>query len=131
MYYFFDHTLRYSAVVTVTISCNLHFQTFPHDSHKCLFILKNWIGDTSEVVLDTPDILINDEDNNEIVEDEVEFPSDDFLEYDFKLKTLPATTYLDNNFPYSMVQVRVLLLLMAFFSLSKINISIHLLLNDF
>ena len=115
MYKFFVHTLRYSAVVTATISCNLNFQTFPHDSHKCLFILKNWIGDTSEVVLATPNILTNDENGKEIGGKEIKMPSDDFLEYDFELKVLPATKFEDNNLSYSMVQVRILLLLVVFF----------------
>ena len=106
-YFSTDHMVRYSVVVTATISCKMNFQRFPYDSHKCIFILKSWLGDTGEVVLTTPKILTNDEDGNEIGGEELNMTNDGTLEYNFILKPLPATFFVDNSHSFSKVMVEM------------------------
>ena len=54
-YHYPDHRLRYYVKFVVTISCDLHFHTFPFDSHECFVDLKNWLGMVNEVTLNSSD----------------------------------------------------------------------------
>ena len=60
-YHYPDHRLRYYVKFIVTISCDLHFHTFPFDSHECIVDLKNWLGMVNEVTLNSLKIFTDDE----------------------------------------------------------------------
>ena len=48
-YLYHNHLVQYSAILTVTVSCKMNFQSFPFDTHECVLDLKNWIGETYRV----------------------------------------------------------------------------------
>ena len=108
LYYYYsnsNHQIEYSTVLTITISCNMNFQSFPFDKQECNLDLKNWNGASNKIVLNSPKLLGNDEKGNEINTKELKINSNGRLEYDFFFKSLPSTLFTDLGFEYSMAHV--------------------------
>ena len=106
-YHYPDNRVHYATVMTTTISCPMNFETFPFDTHECTMDLKNWIGKNSRVELNTPIILTNDENDNEIGGKDFELGVRSGMNYDFFFKALPPTTFVDDGHQYSMVQIKI------------------------
>ena len=103
-YYYPDHKLRYSGLLITEISCKMNFQSFPFDSHQCIFYLKNWIGSIRRVILTPPILMTNDEDGNNLEADEITLPGG---KYEFNFKTLPTSVFKDGGDTGSMAQVEI------------------------
>ena len=56
MYNYPKHLVRYAVILTAKVACNMNFQTFPFDSHECILEIKNWIGASYRLVLNSPRI---------------------------------------------------------------------------
>ena len=106
-YYYPKHMIRYAVILTTTISCNLNFQTFPFDSHECNLQLKNWIGASYRLVLNSPKIFKSNENGQEIGGTEVEMNNLDRLDYNFHFKALNSTVFVNAATEYSMAQIRI------------------------
>ena len=65
-YHYTDHSVNYFAILTITLKCEMNFQKFPFDSHECIIHLRNWIGSTYRVLLNSVKVLTIDENGNEI-----------------------------------------------------------------
>ena len=85
----------------------MNFQSFPFDSHECVLDLKNWIGETYRVILNSPKILTNDENGNEIAGKKLTILSNTELDYNFYFETLPTSVFVDDSLKYSMAQVKM------------------------
>ena len=103
-YYYPEHKLRHSRLLIVEISCKISFQSFPFDSHQCIFYLKNWIGSIRRVILTPPILMTNDEDGNNLEADEITLPGG---KYEFNFKTLPTSVFKDGGDTGSMAQVEI------------------------
>ena len=57
--------LQFSEVFTVTLACRFNFQTFPFDSHECIVQLKNWIGASYRIQLNSISIYTHDKTGKE------------------------------------------------------------------
>ena len=110
-YHYPDQRLRYYVKFIVTISCNLHFHTFPFDygnqSHECIVDLKNWLGFVEEVTLNSLKIFTDDENGQEIGENEFQMKSNGRLKYDFEFKALPPTVFSDFGHDYSNAKLEI------------------------
>ena len=51
-----EHMVRYAVILTAKVACNMNFQTFPFDSHECTLAIKNWIGASYRLLLNSPRI---------------------------------------------------------------------------
>ena len=85
----------------------MNFQSFPFDTHECILDLKNWIGETYRVILNSPKILTNDKNGNEITGKQLKIPRNTELDYDFDIQTLPTSIFVDDSLKYSMAQVKM------------------------
>ena len=103
-YYYPDHNLRYSGLLITEISCKMNFQSFPFDSHQCIFYLKNWIGSIRRVILTPPILVTNDEDGNNLEVEEITLQGG---KYEFNFKTLPISVFKDGGDTGSMAQVEI------------------------
>ena len=103
-YYYPDHKLRYSGLLITEISCKMNFQSFPFDSHQCIFYLKNWIGSIRRVILTPPILVTNDEDGNNLEVEEITLQGG---KYEFNIKTLPISVFKDGGDTGSMAQVEI------------------------
>ena len=84
----------------------MDFQAIPFDSHQCNLDFKNWIGSIRRINLKAPKILVNDENGQEIGGEELTIKSDGRLHYNFYIKTLSTSGFVDDGTEYSMAQVR-------------------------
>ena len=85
----------------------MNFESFPFDKHRCNLGLKNWNGASNKIVLNSPKLLGNDKDGNEINSKELEIKSNGRLEYNFRFKSLPSTLFTDVGYDYSMAHVQL------------------------
>ena len=89
--------------MTTEISCNLDFKMFPFDSHVCILDLKNFVGSSWRVVLNSPKIATNDGNGYEIGGDEFEINNIARLDYNFYFKTLSSSVFEDNGIEFSLI----------------------------
>ena len=82
----------------------MNFQSFPFDSHQCIFYLKNWIGSIRRVILTPPILVTNDEDGNNLEVEEIKLQGG---KYEFNFKTLPISVFKDGGDTGSMAQVEI------------------------
>ena len=87
---------------TATVFCGLDFNHFPFDSHECFLDLKNWIGWSEVVILNSP-MFSN---GNEKVKS-ISNTSNSRLKFDFSFESLESKTFPVNGYPYSMTQIRM------------------------
>ena len=100
-YQFSRHMMHYSEIVTATVFCELDFKHFPFDSHECILDLKNWIGWSEVVVLNSP---LFTKENEKIKSTNLTNPR---LKFDFTFESLPSKTFPVNGYPYSMTQIKM------------------------
>ena len=103
--------VKYAVILTAKVACNMNFQTFPFDSHECILEIKNWIGASYRLVLNSPRIYKIGLNGKQLGGKEVEINSDGSLDYNFQFKALDSTIYHGNSdvdTKYSMAQVKML-----------------------
>ena len=111
LYNYPEHMVRYAVILTAKVACNMNFQTFPFDSHECRLEIKNWIGASYRLVLNSPRIYKIGLNGKQLGGKEVEINSDGSLDYNFQFKALDSTIYHGNSdvdTKYSMAQVKML-----------------------
>ena len=89
------------------MSCQLNFEAFPYDFHECIINFKNWYGSAWRVKLQSPKIYTIDKYGKEIGGSEFNFDKSSRLDYNFNLKSLPNTEYMENGYNYSLAQVKL------------------------
>ena len=107
-YYYPDHKVRYTVILTTKVACNMNFQMFPFDSHECILDIKNWIGASYRLVLSSPKIYKIDMNGQQLGGKEFEIDTHGRLDYNFKFKALESSTYFIGDTTYSMTQVKML-----------------------
>ena len=83
-YYYTDHSVHYFAILTITLKCEMNFEKFPFDSHECIIHLRNWIGSTFRVLLNSIKVLTIDENGNEIGGEILQVNND--MDYNFNFR---------------------------------------------
>ena len=111
LYNYPEHMVKYAVITTAKVACNMNFQTFPFDSHECILEIKNWIGASYRLVLNSPRIYKIGLNGKQLGGKEVEIKSDGSLDYNFQFKALDSTIYHGNSnvdTKYSMAQVKMM-----------------------
>ena len=96
-YFYPEHKIRYSTVLTTKISCKMNFKNFPLDSHECILDLKNWISTSYRLSLCSPKIYTDDKNGKEIGGKEFKMRKNGRLDYNFHFETLPSSVYEDGG----------------------------------
>ena len=100
-YKFSPHMMHYSEIITATVSCGFDFVKFPFDSHVCILDLKNWLGWSEVVVLNSPNLTGG---NKKVKSINYTYPG---LNFDFAFESLKSKTFPVDGYPYSMTQIRM------------------------
>ena len=101
-YSYYEHLLIFSEIFTTTLSCDMNFESFPYDYHECIINFKNWYGSAWRVQLQSPKIYMLDKNGLEIGGSEFNYTKSGRLNYNFNLKSLPKSVYLENEGIYIM-----------------------------
>ena len=110
-YHYTEHLVRYAVILTAKVACNMNFQTFPFDSHECILDIKNWIGASYRLLLNSPKIYKIGMNGKQHGGKEIEINTNGRLDYNFQFKALESTIYHGNSnvdTKYSMAQVKMI-----------------------
>jgi hypothetical protein len=88
----------------------MNFENFPYDFHECIMNFKNWEGSYWRVELQSPKIHMLDKNGREVGGSELnyaKYTNSSRLDYNFNLKSLPNTLYMEKGKNYSLSQVKL------------------------
>ena len=88
----------------------MNFENFPYDFHECIMNFKNWEGSYWRVELQSPKIHMLDKNGREVGGSELnyaKYANSGRLDYNFNLKSLPNTLYMEKGKNYSLSQVKL------------------------
>ena len=89
----------------MTTTCHLDFQKFPFDSHTCIMLLRNWIGSSYRIRLNSPQIYTYE--NGKQIGGKVFKMTESTLNYNFEFESLESTTIAEKGSEYSIAQVKI------------------------
>lgn len=102
LWYKNPHTLWYSSVNTVTVTCDFNFETFPHDEHTCYLKMRNWLGVSDYVLANKP--LIFNGDGIPTEQYKITSPK---LVFDVTFTAKNSTEYNQFGWSYSMAIIEI------------------------
>lgn len=102
-----SQSVFFSKKLMTEFSCSMSFEDFPFDTNECRMMLINWLGSTFRVKLITPILFIFDNEMKAEISGKKVKKQSKKLGFEFEFEALKPAVFLENDYEYSMVEIKV------------------------